>query len=171
LKPDAITSYRFDEKAAGPRKLGELLELAINAAIPLPLPKHYTGYRTARDGSPVLTVAGLWDQWKDKETGERIKSCTMIITESNDFVAEVHDRMPVLLTPEQFEHWLSGMAEWKHGCRGTKACAKRLFAEVAGVEEVQQFQGIQRGFHFDRQSRIGGCVKAMRQRPRSRVPI
>jgi putative SOS response-associated peptidase YedK len=28
--------------------------------------------------------------------------------EPNDFVAEVHDRMPVLLQPDQFEHWLSG---------------------------------------------------------------
>jgi putative SOS response-associated peptidase YedK len=65
-------------------------------------------YFTARDGSPVLTVAGLWDQLKNKETGERIKSCAMIITEPNSFVAEVHDRMPVLLMPNQFEHWLSG---------------------------------------------------------------
>jgi len=65
-------------------------------------------YFTARDGSPALTIAGFWDQWKNKETGERIKSCTMIITAPNDFVAEVHERMPVLLMPEQFEHWLSG---------------------------------------------------------------
>jgi len=32
----------------------------------------------------------------------------MIITEPNVFVAELHDRMPVLLKPNQFEHWLSG---------------------------------------------------------------
>ena len=32
----------------------------------------------------------------------------MIITEPNDFVAEVHDRMPVLLKPEQFDRWLGG---------------------------------------------------------------
>jgi putative SOS response-associated peptidase YedK len=57
-----------------------------------------------------LAVAdgGLWDQWKNKETGERIKSCTMIISDPNEFVAEVHDRMPVLLMPDQFDHWLSG---------------------------------------------------------------
>ena len=65
-------------------------------------------YFTARDASPVLTVAGLWDTWKNRETGESIKSCAMIITESNAFVAEVHDRMPVLLMPDQFDHWLSG---------------------------------------------------------------
>jgi putative SOS response-associated peptidase YedK len=30
-------------------------------------------YFTARDGLPVLTVAALWDQWKSRETGERIR--------------------------------------------------------------------------------------------------
>jgi putative SOS response-associated peptidase YedK len=34
----------------------------------------------------------------------------MIITAPNDFVAEVHDRMPMLLTKEQFAPWLSGEA-------------------------------------------------------------
>lgn len=65
-------------------------------------------YFTARDGSPILTAAALWDEWKNKETGERLKSCAMIISEPNDFIAEVHDRMPALLMPSQFEHWLSG---------------------------------------------------------------
>jgi putative SOS response-associated peptidase YedK len=67
-------------------------------------------YFTARDGSPALTIAGLWDEWTDKETLKRLKSCTMIITEPNKFVAEVHDRMPVLLTEKQFDPWLSGEA-------------------------------------------------------------
>jgi putative SOS response-associated peptidase YedK len=47
-------------------------------------------YFTARDGSSALTVAGLWDEWKNPETGEPLKSCTMIVTEPNEFVAEVH---------------------------------------------------------------------------------
>src|ERR1700684_3351473 len=46
-------------------------------------------YFTPRDGSPALTVAGLWDEWTNPETGKPLKSCTMIITEPNDFVAEV----------------------------------------------------------------------------------
>ena len=54
-------------------------------------------YFTARDGSPILTAAGLWDEWKDRQTGERLKSWTMIITEPTDFAAETHDRMPVFL--------------------------------------------------------------------------
>jgi putative SOS response-associated peptidase YedK len=65
-------------------------------------------YFTARDGSPALTIAGLWDEWQDVEADKSLKSCTMIITEPNKFVAEVHDRMPVLLTEKQFDPWLSG---------------------------------------------------------------
>jgi putative SOS response-associated peptidase YedK len=67
-------------------------------------------YFTARDGSPALSIAGLWDEWTNPETGKPLKSCTMIITEPNEFVAEVHDRMPVLLTEQQFDPWLSGEA-------------------------------------------------------------
>ena len=67
-------------------------------------------YFSARDGSPVLTAAGLWDEWKNRETRERLKSCTMIITQPNEFVSEVHDRMPALLTEKQFGPWLSGEA-------------------------------------------------------------
>jgi putative SOS response-associated peptidase YedK len=66
-------------------------------------------YFTARDGS-LLTVAGLWDEWKNRDTGERLKSCTMIITEPNDFAAEIHDRMPAFLTEQQFAPWLTGEA-------------------------------------------------------------
>ena len=67
-------------------------------------------YFTARDGSPILTAAGLWDEWKNRETGERPKSCTMIVAEPSDFAAEIHDRMPVFLTEQQFGPWLSGEA-------------------------------------------------------------
>ena len=57
----------------------------------------------------MLTTAGLWDKWRDRATGETLESCTMIITEPNDFVAEVHDRMPV--SQKDFEPWLTGAAE------------------------------------------------------------
>ena len=67
-------------------------------------------YFTARDDSPALTVAGLWDEWKNRETGERLKSCTMIITEPNTIVADIHDRMPALLSEKDFEPWLGGEA-------------------------------------------------------------
>ena len=64
-------------------------------------------YFTARDDLP-LTAAGIWDPWKNGDTGETLLSCSMIITEPNTSVAEVHDRMPVLLSQERFEPWLNG---------------------------------------------------------------
>ena len=66
-------------------------------------------YITAADG-PVLTFAGLWDEWKDPQTGERLRSSTIIVTKANEFTRAIHDRMPVLLGAERFEPWLSGEA-------------------------------------------------------------
>ncbi len=66
-------------------------------------------YFTRTDGQ-VISFAGLWDEWKDRTSGETVKSCTMIITEPNAMVAEVHDRMPVVLEPDQFTPWLENEA-------------------------------------------------------------
>jgi putative SOS response-associated peptidase YedK len=66
-------------------------------------------YITSSDGSP-LSFAGLWDEWKNIETGEPVKSCTIIVTAANEFTLTLHDRMPVILDPAQFEPWLSGAA-------------------------------------------------------------
>jgi putative SOS response-associated peptidase YedK len=64
-------------------------------------------YFTRRDGQPI-TFAGLWSTWRDKEAGNNLLSCTMVVTKPNDFVAEVHDRMPVMLEAKEFEQWVSG---------------------------------------------------------------
>ena len=66
-------------------------------------------YYTSRDGAP-LTFAGLWDEWMDIETGRLLKSCTVIVTNANALAAKVHNRMPVLLQPQDFDNWLSGAA-------------------------------------------------------------
>src|ERR1700730_18697474 len=66
-------------------------------------------YFTRRDEAPI-TIAGLWDEWRDRQAGETIRSCAMIITDANEFVGELHDRMPVILEPEQVEAWLTGTA-------------------------------------------------------------
>jgi putative SOS response-associated peptidase YedK len=66
-------------------------------------------YFTRSDGAPV-TIAGLWDEWQDRASGERITSTTMIITEANAFVSEVHDRMPVILSEGDFQPWLNNQA-------------------------------------------------------------
>jgi putative SOS response-associated peptidase YedK len=54
----------------------------------------------------VFGFAGLWEEWLDKETGEVLETCTIITTEANQVLEPVHDRMPVILKPEDYEQWL-----------------------------------------------------------------
>ena len=53
-----------------------------------------------------LVMAGLWDEWTDKKTGERIKSCTIITCSPNALIDTLHDRMPVILAEEDWAKWL-----------------------------------------------------------------
>lgn len=53
----------------------------------------------------VFSFAGLWDTWRSP-TNETINSCTIITTNANDLIAPVHNRMPVIFTPEQEKLWL-----------------------------------------------------------------
>lgn len=68
-------------------------------------------YLTTIDESP-FAFAGLWEVWKDSNTldqdGEPLElySCTIITGEPNEKVADVHDRMPVMLPPDAWDTWL-----------------------------------------------------------------
>jgi len=55
----------------------------------------------------VETVAGLWERWRGGE-GEQppVESCTIIVTDANDLVRPIHDRMPVILSDQAAERWL-----------------------------------------------------------------
>lgn len=58
---------------------------------------------TMRGG--VFSFAGLWDRWQGQD-GEVIESATIIVTDANDLVRPIHDRMPVILDPADYEFWL-----------------------------------------------------------------
>jgi putative SOS response-associated peptidase YedK len=62
-----------------------------------------------KDGSPFV-FAGLWDGWKDPATGTWLHTCTIITGQPNDFVREIHTRMPIILPEEHHRSWLSGEA-------------------------------------------------------------
>ncbi len=53
-------------------------------------------------------LAGLWETWTDKETGEHVQSATLITTSANEFMRDLHHRMPVVLQPERADIWLAG---------------------------------------------------------------
>ncbi len=52
-----------------------------------------------------FAFAGLWEQWKGAD-GQAIESCTILTTNANELVAPLHDRMPVVLLPEDYGLWL-----------------------------------------------------------------
>jgi putative SOS response-associated peptidase YedK len=61
-------------------------------------------YIRLRDGRP-FAFAGLWEHWEGSE-GMAIQSCTILTTTSNEVVGRIHDRMPVILNPTDYDRWL-----------------------------------------------------------------
>jgi putative SOS response-associated peptidase YedK len=57
-----------------------------------------------KNGDP-FAIAGLWENWISSD-GSEIDSCTLLTTEPNDLLRAVHNRMPVLLHPDDFDRWL-----------------------------------------------------------------
>lgn len=62
-------------------------------------------YRIFLRDEPVFSMAGLWDQWKSPE-GQIIHTFTILTTTPNELMAEIHDRMPVILPKEHEQTWL-----------------------------------------------------------------
>ncbi len=64
-------------------------------------------FRPADGG--LFAFAGLWEAWRPRqlEGAEWLLTCTIVTTDANATVAPVHDRMPVILEPEDWDRWLS----------------------------------------------------------------
>jgi putative SOS response-associated peptidase YedK len=53
----------------------------------------------------LFAFAGIWDRWKGP-SGDMIETCSILTTTPNAVTAPVHDRMPVILDPDNYELWL-----------------------------------------------------------------
>jgi putative SOS response-associated peptidase YedK len=64
-------------------------------------------FTTRKDGAS-LAMAGLWTVWHDKADpdSEPLVTCSVLTTDAVDQLAEIHDRMPMLLAPDQWAAWL-----------------------------------------------------------------
>jgi putative SOS response-associated peptidase YedK len=61
-------------------------------------------YINMKDGEP-FAIAGLWEYW-EKPDQEPIDSCVILTTEPNDLLEPIHNRMPVILDPNDYDLWL-----------------------------------------------------------------
>jgi putative SOS response-associated peptidase YedK len=58
-----------------------------------------------RQDSKPFALAGLWEHWEAPQKPP-IDSCTILTTEANKLVQPLHDRMPAILAPADFERWI-----------------------------------------------------------------
>lgn len=63
---------------------------------------HYIRFRDCRP----FSIASLWERWEGPD-GSVLESCGLITTAANDVVSPIHDRMPVILAPKDYDLWLN----------------------------------------------------------------
>ncbi|MDG4553505.1 MAG: SOS response-associated peptidase [Candidatus Competibacter sp.] len=61
-------------------------------------------YCIAPADGQALAFAGLWERWE--RDGQILESCTILVTTTNALIAPIHDRMPVILDPQDEARWL-----------------------------------------------------------------
>jgi putative SOS response-associated peptidase YedK len=72
--------------------------------------KGKTPYRFVLKSREPFAFAGLWENWKNPQ-GEWVRTFTIVTGAANDLVAQVHNRMPILLLPEAQKVWLDDSAD------------------------------------------------------------
>jgi putative SOS response-associated peptidase YedK len=64
-----------------------------------------TTYRIGRRDGDLFAMAGLYDTWKTP-SGAELQTCAIITCAPNALMAPIHDRMPVILLPDDEDAWL-----------------------------------------------------------------
>ena len=58
-----------------------------------------------KDGKP-FGLGGLWENWKDPASEEWVRTFAIVTTAANELVAQIHNRMPLILAPGDYARWL-----------------------------------------------------------------
>jgi putative SOS response-associated peptidase YedK len=59
-----------------------------------------------KDEKP-MAFAGLWETWLNPQDESIVQSCTIIVTDANEFMRPIHERMPVILSRDEYGKWLN----------------------------------------------------------------
>ena len=82
-------------------------------------------YKIGLRNGALCAFAGLWERWTP-EVGDPVETFTIITTRANRLVSEVHERMPVIIAPADYQRWLSA----------PDATAKRLLVPYTGAMTI-----------------------------------
>jgi putative SOS response-associated peptidase YedK len=63
-------------------------------------------YFIHRRDDAVFAFAGLWEKWKPEPDAEPIETFTIITTTPNALMETIHNRMPVILDPKDYDRWV-----------------------------------------------------------------
>jgi putative SOS response-associated peptidase YedK len=99
-------------------------------------------YRVIREDGQPLVLAGLWAGWRDPATDQVRRTFTIVTTTPNEALADLHDRMPVLVPDGIWERWLhptaAGPDELYAMLQPTDEIALRIYAVNRDVNDVRQ---------------------------------
>ena len=73
-------------------------------------------YRVMVKDKELFWIAGIWQQWTDAETGETVDTCSIVTTEANPVMSQIHNskkRMPTILTDDLAWEWMFGKLDEK----------------------------------------------------------
>ena len=83
-----------------------------------------------KDRSP-FGIAALWENWKDPTSGEWVRTFVVLTTPANELIGRIHDRMPAILKPADYERWLGHRAR---PARPLGPIPERAYEHVADFE-------------------------------------
>jgi len=90
-------------------------------------------YYIHKKGDGPYAFAGLWEHWeRDRQA---VDSCTIVVTEANELLAPIHDRMPVIVPPDDYEDWLDPASDQKR----LEAILQPFPSELLDVYPVNRF--------------------------------
>jgi putative SOS response-associated peptidase YedK len=72
----------------------------------VPGQKRRKPYAVAMLEGELFALGGLWEAWREKESGEWLITCAILTTEPNELLAPIHDRMPVIIRPDDYARWI-----------------------------------------------------------------
>jgi putative SOS response-associated peptidase YedK len=108
-------------------------------------------YAIAMKDCRPFGLGGIWENWKDPASGEWIRTFAIITTDANELVANIHDRMPLILTPSDYKPWLSDHPDPRELMRPFPPSPMRMWPvstrvnkpenDVPGIVEALKLEG------------------------------